>query len=75
MLYPLAYLAYALARASITGEVPYPFLDAARNGIASVAIASLAITALFLALCVGAVLADRGLSRIRAPVVQPRKQD
>ncbi|MBZ9898567.1 MULTISPECIES: Pr6Pr family membrane protein [unclassified Mesorhizobium] len=75
MLYPLAYLAYALAGASITGEVPYPFLDVARYGIASVAIASLAITALFLALCVGAVLADRGLSRIRAPVVQPRKQD
>lgn len=32
MIYPVAYLAYALARGPISGEVPYPFLDVAKNG-------------------------------------------
>lgn len=67
VLYPLAYLAYALLRAPIAGEVPYPFLDAAKNGWTSVAIWSLAITALFLVLCVIAILADHGLARARTP--------
>lgn len=67
MLYPLAYLVYALARAPLAGEVPYPFLDVAKNGPASVAISALAITGLFLVLCIIAVLADRGVSRLRAP--------
>ncbi len=71
VLYPLAYLAYALLRAPVAGEVPYPFLDAAKNGWASVAIWSLAITALFLVLCVIAVLADHGVARIRAPKARP----
>ena len=30
--YPLAYLAYAMARGSITGRFAYPFLDASRFG-------------------------------------------
>lgn len=67
MLYPVAYLVYALARAPLAGEVPYPFLDVAKNGPASVAISALAITGLFLVLCVIAVLADRSVSRLRAP--------
>ncbi|QKC84223.1 Pr6Pr family membrane protein [Mesorhizobium sp. NZP2077] len=61
VLYPIAYLAYALARAPLAGEVPYPFLDVARNGVASVAIAALAITALFLVICIVAVFIDRGI--------------
>jgi hypothetical protein len=65
MIYPLAYLAYALIRAPFAGEVPYPFLDIARNGAASVALASLAITALFVGLSVLAVLADHGIARLR----------
>lgn len=65
MIYPLAYLAYALIRAPFAGEVPYPFLDVAKNGAASVAIAALATTALFLGLCVLAVLADHGIGRLR----------
>ncbi|WP_214471813.1 Pr6Pr family membrane protein [Mesorhizobium sp. dw_380] len=68
MLYPIAYLAYALARTPLAGEVPYPFLDVTKNGAASVAISALAITGLFLVLCVIAVLADRGVAR-----VSPRK--
>ncbi|PAP97729.1 Pr6Pr family membrane protein [Mesorhizobium mediterraneum] len=69
MIYPVAYLAYALTRAPISGEVPYPFLDVAKNGAASVAVSALGITGLFLALCVVAVLADHGISRMRSPGV------
>ncbi|RUX94084.1 MULTISPECIES: Pr6Pr family membrane protein [unclassified Mesorhizobium] len=67
VLYPIAYLIYALTRAPFAGEVPYPFLDVAKNGAASVAISALAITGLFLVLCVVAVLADHGVARTRAP--------
>ncbi|RWE07593.1 MAG: hypothetical protein EOS61_19080 [Mesorhizobium sp.] len=65
MIYPLAYLAYALIRAPFAGEVPYPFLDVAKNGAAGVAVSALAITALFLGLCVLAVSADHGIGRLR----------
>jgi hypothetical protein len=65
VLYPIAYLAYVLARAPLVGEVPYPFLDIAHNGIGSVAVAALAITALFLLISVVAILADHGLARLR----------
>ncbi|SDA74869.1 Pr6Pr family membrane protein [Mesorhizobium qingshengii] len=67
MLYPVAYLVYALTRAPLAGEVPYPFLDVAKNGPASVAVSALAITGLFLVLCIIAVLADHSVSRLRAP--------
>lgn len=70
VLYPIAYLAYALARAPFAGEVPYPFLDVAKNGATSVAIAALAITALFLVICVVAVLADHGVARLRTNSVR-----
>ncbi|WP_217577205.1 Pr6Pr family membrane protein [Mesorhizobium sp. GbtcB19] len=65
MIYPLAYLAYALIRAPFAGEVPYPFLDVARNGAASVAVSALAVTALFIGLSVLAVLIDHGIGRLR----------
>ncbi|AEH89220.1 Pr6Pr family membrane protein [Mesorhizobium opportunistum] len=65
VLYPIAYLIYALARAPLAGEVPYSFLDVAKNGWGSVAMASLAITGLFLVICVVAVLADQGVARLR----------
>jgi hypothetical protein len=65
MVYPLAYLAYALIRAPFAGEVPYPFLDVAKNGAAGVAVSALAITGVFLALCVLAVLTDHGIARLR----------
>ncbi|QKD04149.1 Pr6Pr family membrane protein [Mesorhizobium loti] len=61
VLYPIAYLVYALARAPFAGEVPYPFLDVAKNGATSVALAALSITALFLVICVVAVFIDRGI--------------
>lgn len=67
MLYPLAYLAYVLGRAPFAGEVPYPFLDLAKNGVGSVAVSALGITGVFLVLSVIAVLVDTGLARIRTP--------
>ncbi|WP_192178945.1 Pr6Pr family membrane protein [Mesorhizobium amorphae] len=63
MVYPIAYLIYALARAPFAGEVPYPFLDVAKNGAASVAVSALAVTGLFLVLCIVAVLADHAVAR------------
>ncbi|UCI17691.1 Pr6Pr family membrane protein [Mesorhizobium sp. B2-1-8] len=66
VVYPIAYLAYALARAPLAGEVPYPFLDIARNGVESVTVAALAITALFVAICVVAVFVDHGIKRVRS---------
>ncbi|MDX8521427.1 Pr6Pr family membrane protein [Mesorhizobium dulcispinae] len=65
MIYPLAYLAYALIRAPFAGEVPYPFLDVAKNGAVSVAMWSLGLTALFVVLGVVAVLVDHGVARLR----------
>lgn len=65
MIYPLAYLAYALIRAPFAGEVPYPFLDVAKNGAVSVAVSALTVTALFLGLSLLAVLADHGIGRLR----------
>ncbi|MER8368952.1 Pr6Pr family membrane protein [Mesorhizobium sp. M0306] len=72
MIYPIAYLAYALLRAPIAGEVPYPFLDVSKHSAASVAVSALAITGLFLMLCIVAVLVDHGVTRIRAERVRPR---
>ncbi|MEO5324223.1 Pr6Pr family membrane protein [Mesorhizobium sp. CC13] len=63
--YPVIYLVYALARAPIAGEVPYPFLDIAANGAVGVAKSALAMTILFLVLCVIAIVADRGISGFR----------
>ncbi|RWE74160.1 Pr6Pr family membrane protein [Mesorhizobium sp.] len=65
MIYPLAYLAYALIRAPFAGEVPYPFLDVAKNGAASVAVSAVGVTALFVGLSVLAVLIDHGIGRMR----------
>ncbi|MBZ9993332.1 Pr6Pr family membrane protein [Mesorhizobium sp. BH1-1-4] len=66
VVYPIAYLAYALARAPLAGEVPYPFLDIAKNGVGSVTVSALAITALFLVICVVAVFVDHGIGRLRS---------
>ncbi|WP_406871996.1 Pr6Pr family membrane protein [Aminobacter sp. P9b] len=68
VVYPVLYLIYALARAPIAGEVPYPFLDIATKGATSVALTSLMMTLLFLVLCVIAVVADHGISSFRKAV-------
>ncbi|RWO89382.1 Pr6Pr family membrane protein [Mesorhizobium sp.] len=70
VIYPIAYLVYALVRAPFAGEVPYPFLDIVKNGATSVLISAAAITGLFLVLCVVAVLADHAVARTRASSVR-----
>ncbi|MDR7031915.1 Pr6Pr family membrane protein [Mesorhizobium sp. BE184] len=67
MIYPVAYLVYALARAPLAGEVPYPFLDVAKNGVGGVALSAAGVAGLFLVLSVVAVLADHAVSRFRKP--------
>lgn len=48
LLYPLAYLAYAIVRGAFDGRYPYPFLDVAAIGPARVAINAAVIGAGFL---------------------------
>lgn len=60
---PLIYLAYVLIRAPIAGEVPYPFLDWAKEGWASVAVAASTIMVLFVVLGSVAIVADHAIAR------------
>lgn len=63
MAYPLAYLAYALARGGSDGRYPYPFIDVPANGWPTV-IGTCAVIALgFVAASEGLVLLDRTLGR------------
>jgi len=48
LIYPLLYLAWVMIRAPFAGEVPYPFLDIAANGVGTVAISSFSVLGLFL---------------------------
>ncbi|MGE0501877.1 MAG: Pr6Pr family membrane protein [Rhizobiaceae bacterium] len=64
--YPILYAAYVFARAPIAGEVPYPFLNLATNGIGGVALSVLLMTGLFAVVSATVVLADRLLSAKRA---------
>ncbi|MDX7953802.1 Pr6Pr family membrane protein [Lichenihabitans sp. Uapishka_5] len=63
LLYPLAYLAYALTRGSVEGRYPYPFLDVAAIGPARVGINALAIGVGFLGTGFVSVWIDRMLGR------------
>ncbi|MBX3034264.1 MAG: Pr6Pr family membrane protein [Bdellovibrionaceae bacterium] len=67
LVYPLAYLAYVALLAPWTGEVPYPFLNVDARGLGPVLGSILGILALFLVLSTAAVVADRAVSRFRAP--------
>jgi uncharacterized membrane protein SirB2 len=57
--WPLAWLAWTLVVGASTGWFPYPFLDFDEKGWASVSVACAGVTALFLALVVGAGALDR----------------
>lgn len=67
LLYPLAFLGWSLARGSLDGWYPYPFLDAGRLGLAVVLRNALVVTALFLVLAALLVALDRRLGRGTAP--------
>ncbi|WP_300008845.1 Pr6Pr family membrane protein [Pseudonocardia sp.] len=58
-LYPLAWLAFTLARGAVIGWYPYPFVDVAELGYAQVALNCLGITALFLSLATALMAVDR----------------
>ncbi len=59
LLWPLAWLAWTLVVGGLTGWYPYPFLDVGEHGYGAVLATSAAVTALFLALCAGALYVDR----------------
>jgi hypothetical protein len=61
LIYPFAYLGYALARAPIAGEVPYPFLDFWQNGWPSVITMIAAILAMFVVVAALVIAAHRYL--------------
>lgn len=65
LIYPLVYGAVIFVRSAESGFYPYPFIDVASLGVAQVAINSLGVMALFLAVGFLVVLVDRRLGRLR----------
>ncbi|MET0254786.1 MAG: Pr6Pr family membrane protein [Luteibacter sp.] len=61
--FPLAFLVWTLVRGAFVHEYPYPFVDVDRLGYASVALNSLGVGVLFLALGVALVALDKALAR------------
>ena len=61
-LYPIGYLAYALARGTLEGRFAYGFIDYVSNGVNSVAVTVLLITGAFLLASNLLVLLDKKLS-------------
>jgi uncharacterized membrane protein len=67
LIWPAAWLAYTLVRGSVTGFYPYPVLNVQELGAASVLVASLGITGMFVVVSLLLWLGDR-----RLPVRSPR---
>jgi hypothetical protein len=68
LIFPLAYLAYVLARGALTGTYPYPFLDAGALGY-PVALKNIALLIGFASLFSVLIVAlDRLLGRVRLKV-------
>lgn len=65
-IYPLAYLAYAVARGMATGKYAYPFLDVPVIGWPRMAGNAAAIAAAFLAVAYAVVWIDRSIATQRA---------
>lgn len=63
VLYPLAYFAYALARAGLDGLYPYPFMDAGRMGWLQTGLNAVEVAAGFLLAGLLLVRLDRRLAR------------
>ena len=62
-LYPVAYFAFAIAQARLTGWYPYPFIDVTSLGYAAVVRNALVILALFVAAGLLMVIAGRRFGR------------
>ena len=66
LLFPAAWIAYELTRGAIAGKYHYPFTNPSHGGYGSVALTSLAILVLMLAMCTAVVwLANVRLARDR----------
>ena len=63
LVFPLAYLLWALWRGSWAHEYPYPFVDVAALGMAKVLRNCVAVSILFVLLGLGLVAIDRALGR------------
>jgi hypothetical protein len=74
LLYPLAYLAYALIRGAFftRGQYPYPFLDVTKHGYLGVTINVVIYGALFYLLGLGLVLLGRLSARHKGTGDTPR---
>ncbi|MCE0762306.1 Pr6Pr family membrane protein [Pseudonocardia kujensis] len=64
--YPLAWLAFTLARGAVVDWYPYPFVDVVAHGYARVAINCLVVALLFVGLGFGALALDRRLPGLAA---------
>ena len=67
LIYPLCYLAYALARGATTGWYPYPFLDAGKLGYLPVLLNAAMISCGFLGVSFLAVAVGRWSGRDHRP--------
>jgi hypothetical protein len=61
---PVVWLAYTLIRGAFVDWYPYPFLDVTLHGYGYVALSSLAVGALLLALATGCLWLDRHLTAV-----------
>ena len=71
MIYPLAWLAFTLVRGALIGWYPYPFVDVTTLGYGAVAVNSVLITLLFLALSAAAFGVDRLVLRTARAASRP----
>ena len=67
LIFPVAWIAYTLARGGPTGTYPYPFLDPATAGWLSVAIYIVALSAFLIGLGAACIAYSRGRARELTP--------
>jgi ABC-type sugar transport system permease subunit len=65
-IYPVAWLAFTLARGAVIDWYPYPFVDVVAHGYLRVAVNCLVVAVLFLGLGYGALALDRRLPGLHA---------
>lgn len=66
LLYPFAYLVWAMGRGLVVGSYPYPFLDAGALGYGQVALNCIGVLLVFVLFHLALIAADRWLGRQRA---------
>ncbi len=73
LVWPVAWLAWTLVVGAVSGWYPYPFLDVSAKGAGSVAVTSVGVTVLFLALAAGLSALDRRMppAPVRRAVAAP----